>query len=161
MGGRLGYQQDHTPGPDTFTLERIARVAEQASGEIKKTHFEARATSWQAFVAKQVITGAAVTHRLVKRDSFGCNDTTTVGAGALRTASPSSILDVELATWRETWLRLEGQCSAPWRQCPPPTADFPLITEHDVAAAARTFEKSTSIGAPIFPLDLSPHCPCH
>ena len=143
--------QNHTPGVETFSLERIARTAEEAATRIAKLHQEARSDSWHNFVAMQIITGAAESHRLVKRDALVCNDTTTVGSGPARTASPQAIVDVELALWREIWLRLEGRCSAPWRIAEPPKVDLPAITEEDIASAAASFKQSTSIGADDFP----------
>ena len=80
-----------------------------------------------------------------------CNDTTIVGLGAARIGSPQSIVDFELASWREIWLRLEGQCGAPVRSSQPSPVDLPTITETDVAEAAATFKRATSVGAGDFP----------
>ena len=90
---RLDRIRNHCPGRDTAMLEAIAANAYDAATQIKRKHLEQRAESWRNFVTKQLANGAAAAHRLVKRDAVNCVDTTTVGVGSERTASPQKVLE--------------------------------------------------------------------
>ena len=52
------------------------------------------------FVSKQIVTGAATSHQLVERDAAQASDTSTVGRGSSRIASPQAIVDNDLVAWR-------------------------------------------------------------
>ena len=83
------------------------QIAENAETSEKK------ADSWKVFVRSQLKNGAAASHRLVKRDSAQTCDTPTVTTNGVRSASPQAIVEHDLAEWREIWLRLHGNASAP------------------------------------------------
>ena len=97
----------------------------------KQKHLTAKAAAWQRFVATQVGTGGAISHRLAKRDATPCADCATMGRGA--------------------WCKLEGQATAQWRSKTTACTLLPPITAQHVADAARTFKASPSTGCDDFP----------
>ena len=143
--GRMEDVRCHIPGRDTLKLREIQQLAFCTARDMKKAHLHGRMESWRAFARKQVLTGAAIAHRLTKRDHLPCCDTGTSGSGKARTASPQAIVDNDLVAWREVWCRLGNQPSAPWRECEVQVT-MPSISAADVLRAARTFPKGTSIG---------------
>ena len=62
---KIEFIRAHTPGRDTFGLERIGELAQSAAREIKTKHLEQKAESWKTFVDAQITNGASVAHRLV------------------------------------------------------------------------------------------------
>ena len=150
-GEKLEIIRDHIPGEDTYTLENICEVAHAKAGAMKLEHLQARAASWQQFVDRQLKTGAAAAHRLVKRDSTPCTNTASVGEGPSRTSSPQSILNQDLEDWRKIWHRLGDQPTAPWRSHKSAGPKRPRITADEVARASRSFPTDTSMGCDSFP----------
>ena len=106
----------HIPGRDTELLRQMYADAVATAHDMKQKHLEKRAETWRAFTLKQVMDGASTAHRLIKRDATPCLDKTTTGVGPSRTASPLSIVDQDLQSWRDVWLRLGEEPTAPWRQ---------------------------------------------
>ena len=167
---KLDFVKNHTPGRDTFSLERISELAKVLAHKIKADHFETRASSWKNFVDKQLKNGAASAHRLVKREAAPVFDTATTGSADARTASPQKILDRDLEEWKTIWKRLGDTPAAPWRHHQPDLPggvgghaaphELPPITAEDILKAARTFKAETSIGCDNFSprsiADLSP-----
>ena len=143
--------KNHTPGKDTFSLERAAEIAQSEAKLIKSEHMKGQADAWKSFVDKQIKSGAATAHRLVKRDGQQCVDTTTTGTGASRTASPQAILDNDLIAWRKVWNALGQAPTAPWREATFSDHMLPPITADDLATASRTFSSDTAIGCDGFP----------
>ena len=148
---KLQFIETHMPGRDTYSLDRISQLALTAAESLKLKHLESKAKSWQAFVDKQLRSGAAATHRLVKRDASQCLDTATVGTGEDRTASPQKILEQDLEEWRAIWCGPNSSKGAPWRGCKVDDAGVQEITAEQVARAARTFPVETSIGCDSYP----------
>ena len=148
---KLEFIHSNVPGQDTYSLERIAEVAYSTAESLKLEHLDNKSKSWQAFVDKQLKTGAAAAHRLVKRDAAQCNDNATVGSGEKRTASPQEVLQHDLEEWRAIWCRDGSPKEAPWREAVLNDAGLPPITAEQVGKAARTFPTETSIGCDSFP----------
>ena len=167
---KLDLVKNHTPGRDTYSLERVSEVASAMAHKFKADHFETRTSAWKSFVAKQLKNGAASAHRLVKREAAPVFDTATTGFADARTASPQKILDRDLEEWKGIWQRLGDAPSDPWRHHQPDHPggagghaaphELPPITAEDVLKAARTFKAETSIGCDNFSprsiADLSP-----
>ena len=143
--------KNHVLGRDTFTLERACELSQSAAEKIKTEHLKGRADAWKTFVGKQLKSGAATAHRLVKRDGVQCVDTTTTGVGESRTASPQAVLDHDLIAWRKIWTRMGDAPSAPWRGAPLSGPRLPPITAADLESASRTFSPDTGIGCDGFP----------
>ena len=153
---KLEAVRRHVPGKDTFTLERVCAVARATAETMKIQHLEEKASSWKMFVEKQLSSGAANAHRLVKRDAAPCVDTTTVGAPEHRTASPQAVVDHDLEEWRKVWTRLGDAPTAPWRDVEIEHGPLPPITAEQVRRAAKTFKAQTSLGCDSFsPADLA------
>ena len=148
---RMEVVRGHIPGRDTMALREIQQEALLVARDMKAGHLRNRLESWRTFARKQVLTGAAVAHRLIKRGESPCCDTATVGVGAARTSSPQAIVEKDLLSWREVWCRLGNQPSAPWRKGEVQST-MPLISAADVLKAASTFPKGTSIGCDAIPL---------
>ena len=140
----------HVPGRDTETLRNVHDAALTTATAMKARHLEQRAQSWTKFVQKQVVSGAAVAHRMIKRDNMQCVSTDTCGVGAQRSASPQSILAQDLVEWRKVWLRLGDALEAPWRHGTVPSEEQPLDAD-DILRAANTFPQRTSIGCDAVP----------
>ena len=148
--GRMENIRCHIPGRDTAKLREIQQLAVHTARDMKRAHLHGRMESWRSFAHKQVLTGAAIAHRLIKREHFPCCDTATSGSGKARTASPQAIVDKDLLVWREVWCRLGNQPSAPWRETEV-LVTMPPISAADVLRAAKTFPKGTSIGCDDIP----------
>ena len=148
---KLEFIRAHNPGEDTYALERICEVAHAKAESMKLEHFQARTTSWQQFVDRQLKTGAAAAHRLVKRDSTPCTNTASVGEGPSRTSSPQGILEQDLEEWRKIWHRLGDQPTAPWRSHKSGGTKRSKVTADDVGRASRSFCTDTSMGCDSFP----------
>ena len=149
--GRMENVRCHILGRDTAKLREIQQLAVHTARDMKRAHLHGRMESWRSFANKQVLTGAAIAHRLIKREHFPCCDTATSGSGKARTASPQAIVDKDLLVWREVWCRLGNQPSAPWRETEV-LVTMPPISAADVLRAAKTFPKGTSIGCDDIPL---------
>ena len=67
---RVEMVRNHVLGRDPQLLHAVVGMAFATAADMKAKHLEQRSESWRSFVAKQVATGAAVAHRLVKRDSY-------------------------------------------------------------------------------------------
>ena len=150
-GTNVSFVRYHMPGRGSFRLEHVSRSAYAKAADTKRAHLESRAESWRQFVAKQIHNGAAITHRLARRDCSPCFDTATVRVGATRAASPQQILQQDLAARREIWCRLGETLTAPWRQVSLEHS-LPPITAEQVRRAALTFKKATSVRCDAFPL---------
>ena len=146
----------HWPGTDTYTLERVYSIARSTADTMKSDYLEEKATSWKLFVDKQLSSGAASAHRLVKRDAVPCVDATTVGEAERRTASPQAVVNQDLEQWRNIWTRLGNTPTAPWRSYEARLESLPPLTAEDIRRAAKTFKTQTSLGCDSFsPKDLA------
>ena len=142
----------HRPGYDSELLFKISQCADEDAVERKKQQAERRASSWRSHVAKQLVNGAAATHRWVKRDIVPSSTPDTVGDGRTRTASPQALVDHDLPSWKAIWNRDVGG-DDPWRRWSglPSDDQLPPITANEIRRAARSFRTGTSVGCDALP----------
>ena len=114
--GRMEAVRCHIPGRDTDRLREIQQEAMLIARDMKKVHLQDRLESWRAFSHKQVLTGASIAHRLVKRGALPCCDTTTSGSGQSRTASPQA------GRSGKRLVHLAGGMAPPWESAVGPLA---------------------------------------
>ena len=127
-------------------LHYVAAQANLRAKQDKESVAEQRASSWKAFVQSQLHNGAAVAHRLTKRDGAPAIEIATTMASGCRTASPQAIVNEDLTEWASVWTRLQNRTTDPWRSETVEGDKLPPIDASAVRAAARSFKTTTSVG---------------
>ena len=139
------------PGGDTEFLRCVARQARTQAKRRKSEVAGFRSASWKKFVASQLKNGAAITHRLTKRDGASINDTATVSREHGRSAAAQDVVEHDLREWRAIWTRLGDKPTAPWRSEDVASDELPPLGGNDIVKAAASFSSTTSVGCDTVP----------